>query len=295
MIDVHTHLWDPAISPQYMADYFQKKKEAGKEICMTAEELLAHMDRNGIQKAIDLTLAFHSMMTNLELKTLHSYTSEQVKKSKGRLVAFFTVNPFEDNVMEYVEKYTEKDKFVGLKLHPNIQEFFPDDERLRNIYKYLEEKRMPVLFHTGGIGLSGIRDCFGNLDAIDHIACEFPELPIIMGHAGRIDYRRTAELLRKHPNVYADISTNFSRLHGKEWLMLKELMEIVKIWCGNTEKLLFGSDYPFYSQDQTTEIVRDFTKHNELFTVLERSDVDALMNKNAELFCEKYKLWRMKE
>lgn len=39
MIDVHTHLWDPAISPQYMADYFQKKKEAGKEICMTAEEL----------------------------------------------------------------------------------------------------------------------------------------------------------------------------------------------------------------------------------------------------------------
>ena len=99
----------------------------------------------------------------------------------------------------------------------------------------------------------------------------------------------------KTSNVYADISTNFSRLHGKEWLMLKELMEIVKIWCGNTEKLLFGSDYPFYSQDQTTEIVRDFMKHNELFTVLERSDVDALMNKNAELFCEKYKLWRMKE
>ena len=107
MIDVHTHLWDPAISPQYMADYFKKKKEAGKEICMTAEELLAHMDRNGIQKAIVLTLAFHSMMTNLELKILHSYTAEQVKKSKGRLVAFFTVNPFEDNVMEYVEKYTE--------------------------------------------------------------------------------------------------------------------------------------------------------------------------------------------
>ena len=58
---------------------------------------------------------------------------------------------------------------------------------------------------------------------------------------------------------------------------------------------IFGSDYPFYSQDQTTEIVRDFMKHNELFTVLECSDVDALMNKNAELFCEKYKLWRMKE
>ena len=52
MIDVHTHLWDPAISPQYMADYFQKKKEAGKEIRMTAEELLAHMDRNGIQKQL---------------------------------------------------------------------------------------------------------------------------------------------------------------------------------------------------------------------------------------------------
>lgn len=61
MIDVHTHLWDPAISPQYMADYFQKKKEAGKEICMTAEELLAHMDRNGIQKAIgfDFGISFN--------------------------------------------------------------------------------------------------------------------------------------------------------------------------------------------------------------------------------------------
>lgn len=99
MIDVHTHLWDPAISPQYMADYFQKKKEAGKEICMTAEELpwLTWIAME-FKKQLVLTLAFHSMMTNLELKTLHSYTAEQVKKSKVSACCIFYGEPFEDNV-----------------------------------------------------------------------------------------------------------------------------------------------------------------------------------------------------
>lgn len=72
--------------------------------------------------------------------------------------------------------------FRGLKLHPNIQCFYADDQRLYPLYQWLEEHHYPALFHTGGIGLNGIRDCYGAPERIDTIACDFPDLPIIMGH-----------------------------------------------------------------------------------------------------------------
>lgn len=288
MIDVHTHLWPAELSPVYMEAYFAQKRREGQTIRMTCSEILRSMDECSIDKAIVSTLAFDGEETNAELKVFHEYVREQVELSDGRLMAFCTVKAFDKDNITVLEDLMSKGCFKGVKLHPNIQRFYPDDERLFPVYEWLEKRRLPILFHTGGIGLSGVRNCFGELGRLDNVACEFPNLPVIMGHAGRIHYHETAELLRKHSNVYADISTNFGRIPGKEWLQLKELMETVKIWSGTTDKLMLGSDYPFYSQKKTVDIIQNYLTEWRNDNVIDKEDIEDMLYKNADKFCEKY-------
>ena len=41
----------------------------------------------------------------------------------------------------------------GLKLHPPLQQFFPNDRIAYPLYEVFAEARLPVLFHTGHSGI----------------------------------------------------------------------------------------------------------------------------------------------
>src|SRR3954470_4648093 len=78
---------------------------------------------------------------------------------------------------------------LGLKLHPPIQEFFPNDRIAYPLYEVFAEARLPVLFHTGhsGIGTGmrgggGIRLKYGIPMPIDDVFFYFFDMPIIMAH-----------------------------------------------------------------------------------------------------------------
>src|SRR5687767_14206498 len=77
----------------------------------------------------------------------------------------------------------------GLKLHPPLQQFFPNDRLAYPLYEVFAEAKLPVLFHTGhsGIGTGlpgggGVRLKFGHPMYIDDVAVDFPDLPIVMAH-----------------------------------------------------------------------------------------------------------------
>ena len=115
----------------------------------------------------------------------------------------------------------------------------------------MQDYGLPVLFHSGSIGIIPYRDSFSNPSYIDEVACDFPQLTIIIGHSGKIWYEETAMLLRKHKNIYTDISTNigrdsFSSEHPMAWLLYK-----IKSYAGCIDRVFFGSDYPFYMQGET--------------------------------------------
>ena len=46
---------------------------------------------------------------------------------------------------------------------------------------------------------------------MDEIAIRFPELRVVMAHMGHPWQRETIVTIRKHPNVYADVSALFYR------------------------------------------------------------------------------------
>jgi predicted TIM-barrel fold metal-dependent hydrolase len=101
----------------------------------------------------------------------------------------------------------------GLKLHPPLQQFFPNDRLAYPLYEVFAEAKLPVLFHTGhsGIGTGmpgggGIRLKYGNPMPIDDVAADFPEMPIILAHPSFPWQDEAISICLHKPTVYIDLS-----------------------------------------------------------------------------------------
>jgi len=55
-----------------------------------------------------------------------------------------------------------------------------------------------TVFSAESDAFSPFIDDYANIEAIEEVACRFPDMPIIMGHAGRGRHFETASVLRKH-------------------------------------------------------------------------------------------------
>jgi predicted TIM-barrel fold metal-dependent hydrolase len=181
-----------------------------------------------------------------------------VQKSPDRLLGFCTVDPLGGNKSrELLRNNIEKNGFIGLKLHPSIQSFYPNDKKIYPLYEIMQEYGLPILFHTGSIGIKPFKDKYSNPVHLDDVACDFPGLKIIMGHAGKIWHEEAAMLLRKHEKIFADISGNIGRDNKSRSETLKNFLFLAKSYAGALDRVLFGTDYPLFFQDETIEVLEE--------------------------------------
>ena len=137
----------------------------------------------------------------------------------------------------------------GLKLHPPVQQFSPDDKLAYALYEVFAEARLPVLFHTGhsGIGTGmpgggGVRLKYGNPLPIDDVAVDFPTMPIILAHPSFPWQDEAISICLHKPNVYIDLSGWSPKYFSPT------LVQYANTRLKN--KVLFGSDYPFITPDR---------------------------------------------
>jgi len=94
-----------------------------------------------------------------------------------------------------------------IKIHPPHQLIAPNAPELADVYRECEARGVPVMFHTGTSVFPRARNVFADPMPIDDVAVDFPNLKIILAHAGRPLYGETAFFLaRRHPNLHLDIS-----------------------------------------------------------------------------------------
>jgi hypothetical protein len=137
----------------------------------------------------------------------------------------------------------------GLKLHPPVQEFFPNDPIAYPLYEVFAAARLPVIFHTGhsGIGTGlrgggGVRLKYGNPSPIDDVAVDFPDMPIIMAHPSFPWQDEAISICLHKPNVYIDLSGWSPKYFSPT------LVQYANTLLKN--KVLFGSDYPLITPDR---------------------------------------------
>jgi uncharacterized protein len=137
----------------------------------------------------------------------------------------------------------------GLKLHPPLQQFFPNDPIAYPLYEVFAEAKLPVLFHTGhsGIGTGmpgggGIRLKYGNPMNIDDVAVDFPDMPIIMAHPSFPWQDEAISVCLHKPQVYIDLSGWSPKYFSPT--LVQYANTLLK------HKVLFGSDYPWITPER---------------------------------------------
>ena len=286
IIDIHTHIWPKGFTTDNLIKYFKSRGLWDESLTViTAEGLLREMDKSSISISIISSVAIQQGMTNQDLDEVNIYVSREIKKHPDRLAGFCTVDPFGGSKsIEILKKGIEDLGFIGLKLHPPFQEFYPYDKRCFLIYEKMQEYKMPVLFHCGSVGVLPFKDDFAKPSHIDEVACNFPDLPIIIGHSGKIWFDDTVMLMRKHKNIYADISTNLGRNEEFKFMPLAWLLFRIKIWAGSFDRVFFGTDYPMYLPEETIKGLIDaknyLNKENRDFVTDE--DINKITFLNAQ-------------
>ena len=171
--------------------------------------------------------------------------ARQVATDPGRYIGFLSLDLTQPGCREELERGHQDLKLRGVKLLPMFAGFYPQARQYDDFWAYVTRHHLPVLLHTGASFLSEALLKYTLPRHLDEVACRFPEARIIMAHLGHPYEGEALAVVRKHPNVYADISA----LHYRPFQFFHSLMLATeyRVW----PKLLFGTDYPFGTVDET--------------------------------------------
>lgn len=205
------------------------------------------MDEASVDVAITCLIATTRGSTGLPVdpKGVNDQTAAFVADAPSRRIGFASVHPDDQDAMAELERAVGDLGLRGLKLGPNYQDFEPLSPNALRVYEWAQARRIPILFHQGTspIRMAPLR--YAHPLVMDEVAIRFPELRIVMAHLGHPWQADTIAVIRKHPNVYADVSAGFYR----PWSFYTA-MRLATEW-NVLPKLLLGSDYPIATTAET--------------------------------------------
>lgn len=235
------------------------------------DELLRMMSQNGVVGGLLLSPPLKGGIPLPNERIL-----ELCRKSDGVLSPIFTVEPFPQDVLRAVDLAKRERVVRGFKVRLGYLKVFADDPVYDPLYAYAESEDLPVMFHTGDTATRN-----GSLEhshplTLDRLANVHPGLKVVVCHFGNPWTQDVAELVYKHPNVFADISGLV--VGGSKYLegyldSLADQLTRAIYYAGGAEKIMFGTDYPVSTQALSLELVRRLK--------VDAADREAILCRNA--------------
>src|SRR5438445_1633951 len=238
----------------------------------TLEELLGTMERYGITRGLLLSPPLQGTVALPNDKVI-----ALCARSGGMLAPVITVEPTAKEVNAAVKLAEENEKEVkAFKIRLGYVKASAESPVFSGLYDYAESEGLPVLFHTGDTAFSTGDLSRSHPLTLDGLANKRDGLRLILCHFGNQCFEDVAELIYKHPNVYADISGLFTggayAEKYAEWLA-KKISEAVYFAAG-AEKIIFGTDYPITKHSETLALVKGLE--------VDEPDKEKILHLNAE-------------
>lgn len=228
IIDMHAHIFPDKVAERAVASigqYYGVPMVGGG----TIQGLLESGKKINVHKYV-----VHSTATRIEqVNTINGFIAD-AKSANPSFIGFGTLHPR----MEYGDIQTEVERIIslglmGIKLHPEFQDFYIDDERALAIYEAIEGK-LPLLIHMGDENKTS-----SSPERLAKIMDMFPNLIIIAAHLGGYRMWRESMSYLVGRNLYLDTSSSL-------WFLDKEkAVEIIR--KHGVKKVVFGTDYPMWN------------------------------------------------
>lgn len=267
IIDVHVHTYPTTEIGRQAMQGFGQSGASG-----TVPELLAVMSRGKISYAVMANLTPTYEMKMAVLKDLPIGTPDQEKEKsekeadekviarmKRRNLWFCAVAKESPTLIPLVSvdilqspadmkaeiEDTMKHGAKGLKFHPVVNHFSPDDRRMWPAYAKAMEVGFPLLFHSGQAELAGYAAAdYGRPSNFEPLLQSFPKCNVILAHMGKGYLEESVELAQKYGHVYFDISGIISFI-GSKGGFSSDAHAVELIRKIGVNRVLFGSDWPW--------------------------------------------------
>ncbi|MEZ5404573.1 MAG: amidohydrolase family protein [Bryobacteraceae bacterium] len=186
-------------------------------------QMLAHMDRHGIDRSMLIPFPVVD-----DYRATHDLIAQALARHPGRFAAAACLDPFVPPA-EYTTEIARCASlgFGALKIQPQYQAVNPLSTRNDHIFEAALRHRLALIVHTG----AGAPFALPSLWIA--AARRFPDLPIILGHAGGGLYVLEAIVAALEcPNIYIELSS----------LMPHHVLEVLRHVPAS--RLMAGSDLP---------------------------------------------------
>ena len=261
-IDVHTHVWPEKIAE---ATLEAMARDSGFEAVSanTVAGLKAHMAESGVDKSLVLGITERPDQVSRANDWLISIQDDM-------LVPFGAIHPGLETKADEVRRLRQAG-IKGIKLHPVMNTFYPDDPDMFPVYEELGED-MVLEIHTGRLPTSKPGDpVYAAPERIMNVVRQFPKLKVIALHLGGFYMLDEAERdLLGRENVFIDTTwpPSLREVAGET------LAAIIN--KHGSHRVCFGTDYPLASQTADAEYIQSLGVSD--------GDVEGILGENARKF-----------
>ncbi len=244
VVDAHIHIQPWEMIHPHALEALKRGRDAERTLAMMRDpdELVRYMDEHDIEKVCIINYVAPQVMGFRE-PGVNEFAARYAAAHPDRIIPFGGVDVHNPEDIERRVDYLIHELGVrGIKIHPPHQLVYPNAyrdggglEALAVVYEKAQAAGVPVMIHTGTSVFPGARNKYADPMPIDDVAVDFPDLHIILAHGGRPIWMDTAYfLLRRHPNVWFDISS----------VPPKRLLDYFPWLERVAHKTIFGSDWP---------------------------------------------------
>lgn len=255
-IDAHCHIYPEKIAERAVAgtdNFYGLNSVYGG----TVVDLI----KKGTDAGIDHFIVQSVATSPKQVKSINEFIAQSVKAGNGKFTGLGTLHPESRDISGDIEHLMELG-LKGVKLHPDIQAFKIDDYRCLKIYELCEDRKLPILMHTGDY-----RYDYSNPNRMLPILEIYNSLTVVGAHLGGWSvWDDACEHLAGFPNFYVDCSSCFPFMEkGKA-------KEIIRHF--GADKVLFGTDYPMWPYEKEIEYF--------LSLGLDEDEIMSILNINAK-------------
>ncbi|MFX0024198.1 MAG: amidohydrolase family protein [Candidatus Hermodarchaeota archaeon] len=177
-------------------------------------------------------------------------------------IPFGCVWPDDKDRDDYIRKIFDDYGFHGIKIHPLVQNFYLNDERMYKTYEMVVDRGKWLCVH---IGTAPYRNEYVGYRNFIKFIEKYPNMKIIVPHMGAFEYDKFIKLLDKYENLYLDTTMIFIPDNIFPERITKRPTE--DILLSYQDRILFGSDFPNipYNYENSTKGLLDCDLPREFY------------------------------
>ena len=256
LIDFHTHAFPDAIAQKAM----EKLSYVSGGLVPQSEGTLASLKQEMAKDGVDISVVL-SIATNPKQQTNVNNFAKELNDEKS-VFAFGSVHPDADDALDELERIKDMG-LKGVKFHPEYQQFYVDDEKMKPIYKKISSLGLITVFHAGyDYGYAPPYHCMpDNLLG----ALKWFDSPVIAAHWGGVS--SGVEVIKKlcTKDLWFDLSFGYGT-------MPKAIAQQI-VDKHTPERLVFASDMPWHRPSWERQLIETLD--------ISKNDKDKIYYKNA--------------